>query len=573
MRLFGITHPNELTQKKVRYFANYYAFAINQLGKSAEFELENFHSLIDKIIFQMENNPTTKSIPYIESYLNHPLLSPTNKYFREIKRASEVSTVFAAFLNESNSGKKAWVCNGSNLLKLKRFRTYLRKYMLKNAVKAIISFLACEHELGEHKDDLRFFTRLVAVELFYSQPDRKELVNIISRIMSRDIKVFPFCPVFLKRNKGNIEKAKEKFLENRTFVQQFEGIRSAFRENPMKKFFIFRVGNIEADSDFQFDFEEVRLISKDSSRIQSVKRIFFEKGFDDPNFFENSFGMYAIVEHLTKGPVSFSAKGAQKKVLDAIGHVNQVCGTSGCVDKSSFLYTDDFVNIGGSVSLLGQIRKLDPIQVHKLRISNLSGYLRTKKIKAKKRFQEIEKIYLGATKSGKIDDYWRYLEAIMGGQPFKEKVVQIVAPKLYQTEEAQLKAYLLSCFSLFNVNPTVLGTTPEKQKEIFYRIRTEEDFDLGLIRSEIDNEFVIDLCNLISDLKSSDRQLYVRGIINEVQEQRNLIQHSGKVGTKSELKLLESLPSILHAFRAEVINQMRQNPKLELNEIIKLMVQ
>ena len=38
-KIHSITHPNKLIQQKVNYFADYYSFVVDQLGKNIDFEI------------------------------------------------------------------------------------------------------------------------------------------------------------------------------------------------------------------------------------------------------------------------------------------------------------------------------------------------------------------------------------------------------------------------------------------------------------------------------------------------------------------------------------------------------
>jgi hypothetical protein len=73
-----ITNPEKLIECKVNFFADYYNFVASQIEQSDFLEIENYLSLIEKIIFQIETNPKKCSI-YIDSCLTHPLIQKVTR--------------------------------------------------------------------------------------------------------------------------------------------------------------------------------------------------------------------------------------------------------------------------------------------------------------------------------------------------------------------------------------------------------------------------------------------------------------------------------------------------------------
>lgn len=61
-------------------------------------------------------------------------------------------------------------------------------------------------------------------------------------------------------------------------------------------------------------------------------------------------------------------------------------------------------------------------------------------------------------------------------------------------------------------------------------------------------------------------------LINEIQEQRNFVIHSGKANNKSYLKLKESIPLVFTIFSRKVIEGMIKYPNLEFDQVIKAVI-
>lgn len=69
MHLNFLTNPDPNRQEKMRFFADYFLFVNDFLGKLPDIPFDNPYSLLDKIIFQIEKNPD-KFPTYIGNYFN-----------------------------------------------------------------------------------------------------------------------------------------------------------------------------------------------------------------------------------------------------------------------------------------------------------------------------------------------------------------------------------------------------------------------------------------------------------------------------------------------------------------------
>ena len=56
MKLSQRTNPDPNTQEKMRFFADYFLFVNEYLGRFPDLPFDNPFSIVDKIRFQMENN-------------------------------------------------------------------------------------------------------------------------------------------------------------------------------------------------------------------------------------------------------------------------------------------------------------------------------------------------------------------------------------------------------------------------------------------------------------------------------------------------------------------------------------
>jgi hypothetical protein len=70
----NITHPDGITiEDKVNYFADYFQFSFSHWGRCFVPELENHKSLLEKIVFHLEN--------YYPNNSSYPSSKKINHYF------------------------------------------------------------------------------------------------------------------------------------------------------------------------------------------------------------------------------------------------------------------------------------------------------------------------------------------------------------------------------------------------------------------------------------------------------------------------------------------------------------
>lgn len=563
----NITHPDKEIEIKVNFFSNYYLFVIDQLGQNSDFEIENIQSLVEKIIFQLEHN-LDHSDPYLISYLTHPLIQTNDKYFQELKNYESISSSLEG-LREILKSKKSNLKNvlkNDVLQKLKKYLIYLKKHMFKNALKSIISYLKCVHDLKEHKDDLKHFTKVIAVELYFQKKGKSEIKNIFEKIMSRDIEVFPFPEYLIKSDHNNLREIKLKFIENRTFYQQFEGIGNYLKKTAKKNYFIFRIGNIICDENFIFKFNDISFHSGSDVKILDLKDILAKrKGAEEVSFFDKDYDLFAIVKkevHNERDDVKF----AINKAIEYLNHINLTCNTSGYIDKNSYLFTEDFINLGFNISWSGSKNRLTKNSLARLTDTNALDFLEKKRIKSKSHFLNYENIYVKAKTNNNIDEYWRYLENLMQ-KPFKQKFIDLIEDELIRMQNDFIKSYIMNTLSLWNYNSRKSSFTFEEQKLLLFKMQ-KDDFDYNEILQKTTDEFLIDLIEYKLNFDKKNVKEYSLRILNEIYEQRNFIQHSNKIHEKSKLKLDATIPNFFMCFRSKLITTMILYPKLRFDEIL-----
>lgn len=561
-----INHPDPQIERKVNFFYDYYLFVVAQMGKNSDFEIDNFQSLTEKMIYQIDHN-FKHCTPYLLSYLDHPLLQNDNKYFKELNDYNLISELFDN-LKSILAGKDAELKNTIKIeasKKLKKHLVNLKKYSFKNALNSIISYLACEHEIAEHKEDLKHYTKIIVTELFFQKKGKSDIKNLFDKILSRDIEVFPL-PNHIQKNSQIDKEGLRKFIENKSFREQFEGIFSYLKKPAKKNYFVFRIGNILCEEDLHFKFNDILFCTKNDVKLLKIINSYRQKrDSQDRNFFDNEFDLFAIVSQDINHERD-DVTTAINKAYDYLNHINKICNTSGFIDKNSYLFTEDLINVGYNISWSGTKNRLNKHNTALLAENNPFEFFGNRRIKSKKHFLSFEDIYIKAKTNNNIDEYWRYLENLMG-TPLKDKFSNYIESELVLTEIAFAENYILNLLALWSYNGKKTKLTFDEQKLLIAKI-SKENFNYEEILELTDDEFLKDLIEYRATLKYKKLNNYSVRLLNEIYAQRNFIQHSNKIHEKTKLKLEATIPILLSCFRNKLITDMSKNPSHNFNDLI-----
>jgi hypothetical protein len=561
-----ITNPEKLIEQKVNFFADYYNFVASQIEQSDYLDVDNYLSLIEKMIFQIETN-LKKCSSHIDSYLTHPLIQKENKYFKEYKNYSLVSNLFEQY---KKSGKKMYKWSNENpdfINSLKRFKTELKKVMFKHSLKEIISFLKCIHNIDEHKYDLIHHTNILVSEFLLNNKAKDDITDIFSKIITRDIDAFPFPPSFLKDNKNNLVEAKKEYLQNRTFDQQFEGIYHFLKEKPKVEYFIYRVYNINAQESFRFKYNQVTFYHPKHKKIEQLRPLIKKAHFLN-DFLDKNDMILAIVK------VNYSSKKiAEQDALRIINNelkfLNLKCGSNSFLETQSYLSTSNFKNLGwrwrakekGHFISTFNEKALDNNPYHLLRQANKL---------CKNYFLDCEQLYVKAENSKNPEEYWHYLETLIplksnGDKQVKDIISDLLTISSYNNKKGLIEDYIIN--SIANASAKELGISSVRYNQIKY----SKTFDFNQLRKELSHPFLKYLFERLESVNTIDYEClkaYYKRIINECYAQRNSILHSNQGNEKALILIDSSLPKLMKRFRKVLFDGMLKYREFTFDKLI-----
>lgn len=561
-----ITYPVKIVETKVNFFADYFNFIASQIDKSDYIDVENYLSLIEKMIFQIETNNGHCS-RYIDSYLTHPLIQKENKYFKEYKNYSLISNLFEEYKNLSKANLKVkWInknqCFKSSLI---RFSIELKKVMFKNSLKVIISFLKCIHNISEHQSDLMHHTNILVSEFLLTNRAKDDIIETFTRIITRDINNFPFPKSFLKDNKNNLLKAKKEFIENRTFDQQFEGILHFLKENKKQEYFIFRIYNIKTDKTFRFKYDQVTFYHPEHKKLKvlknQVKQLHFSK-----DFFKKKDMILATIKVNTSSK-RISEQIAINTIKRELEFIEYKCGANTLFENHSYITTIDFKNF---TSKWRRKENSHTISESNKKLIENNPFLLLKKVnnECREHFLNYEYLYNKAQISRNPEDYWHYYETLLKVYSDNtSNVIKIISSIIYtsshKNEKSLIETYLIN--SITNSSSVQLNISQGE----FLEIKHSKKHDFQTIKNEINHPFIKYLSERRRNIPSQkNSKSYYSRILWDCYSQRNSMMHNYQRNEKGLILIDSKLPELTSRFRETLINSIIENKELNFVKLI-----
>ncbi len=561
-----IIHPEKIVETKVNFFADYYSFVASQIEKSDCLDVENYLSLIEKMIFQIETN-INNCTKYIDSYLTHPLIQKENKYFKEYKNYSVVSNLFEEYKNQGKASLKfKWINQNLNFKSsLIRFSIELKKVMFKKSLKEIISFLKCIHSISEHQNDLIHHTNILVSEFLLTNRAKDDIIETFTRIITKDINNFPFPKSFLKENRNNLLKAKKEYIENRTFEQQFEGILHFLKETNKQEYFIFRIYNIKSDRTFRFKYDQVTFYHPEYKKLKDLKIQIKQSPFSKDFFLKEDMILATVkVNASSKRVAEQIAINTIKRELEFLEYK---CGANSLFESHSYIVTTDFKNLSSKWS-----RKENSHTISEWNKKSLKNnpFLLLKKVnkECREHFLNYEYLYIKAQISRNPEDYWHYFETLLKvNSENTNNIINIISSIIVlssnKNEKSLIENYLINL--VINSSASQLNISQEQ----FMKIRNSKKEEFQVIKKEVNHPFIkylFEKRNMISinkDLKS-----YYARILWDCYSQRNSVMHSYQRNEKGLILIDSKLPNLTLRFRETLIKEMSEYKEMTFVKLI-----
>ncbi len=587
IRAGGISHPNEIIDKKVKAFYDYFHYSISRNRDVSKYDLENHLTLLEKIILRAQKfGSHPSSVWVIKHYLHsHSLLDRKNDRFSRkgkiAQKLKEIKTICSKEHKQIDFEQVVTLAEEAVTLFHEMLHKEANSYF-QGILYNLIGVLGCEHDFEEHKDEIIYYSKLLAVEYLRAGFEIDELDGnngVFNKILSTTIQPDPDNPLKayvgfpitkrLEEKRGSKEFVKEvtNYLENRTFVEQFEGLYTIYNRE-YDGTFVYKIDNISVSGNkkLNVEFDEVTFFHPDNLGFDLSEWDKYEKEQLDA-FIPDENGILASVDLAYKS-LRKGGKVALYKIRNSLGLFHYRFGGRGHIQTNK-VYV--FKGKGARYSWEDKsVRGYNHFDEEVILMPNKSLSESVKKF-----IHSCDIILFRAFGTEFWDDeilyFWRYLERVFNDFDYdmKEKgrkIIKNTAKVFFLSEKSFLGNSLRLTIAniLINSDKTVLSLSDETR----LKMRRDRHFfdDIEKLRGLAQYDFWTELFGTYDSLESEVQYAKYKDfygkVLNELYEQRNTILHQGDYcfSTIENLQLI--LPSLFKRFRTSLVKFANENPEI-----------
>jgi len=284
----GITHENDIIDQKAKVFYDYFHYFLSEneyLFLQCQ-PLDNHLTILQKIDFRLSDNNLESSSKIVIKRLKDNDLFNLKADF--VSRKGEIKAVIKKIKQNLSEKTLNLISLKSNIeeaiVKINGCYNYDQGKYLDDCLENLIHYLRCGCEYTEHKEEIIYFTKLIAAEFLRLGFSSKELTGvngIVDKLLSKEIRIdedtkylfsrFPL-PEEIERQRGTeqFEGVVTDFLENRTLKEQFKGIANYLKKDLLESIFIVRVKNAQIIEKSNFTYKKTEIISPAQIRYMGL---------------------------------------------------------------------------------------------------------------------------------------------------------------------------------------------------------------------------------------------------------------------------------------------------------------
>lgn len=592
MKLNWLTNPNPNLQAKMRYFADYFLYSNEFLGKLPDLPFDNPISYISKIVFQIDNN-IERSPHYIDNHfqqLTHFFGNFLKKHFPSFEA---VKISYDLYNQAGTAGKKVkWLkANQGFKTELEEVQTELETSLFGLLFSNLTKFIVCRHSLQKHRKGIEFYTQLLVSLFRLNNHSKKSVDKYIDRILSSNMYEFPFPLDIYEHNKDeSYQDTAQDYLNNRDFIKQFEGLQNLMI-NPRhrKGHFVYVINrtNIgkELENSFFVKLNRVTFISPAHPQFRELKKSLRLKDREQHRFakmYPRFFGRHKLLAYIElnyESKKTTSLEGVQL-VEEEIHLLNGYLDTNLQLEPGNFLFTEDFKGRGWHANISwmnGKIEWLDKFKHDRL-VS--SPFVRLKGHGPNNQLLHNEKVFIKADTIGPVSLFWQYIENLFWSQNVSNEGIRARFSVILSNKTSQFTDWLL-----LHIGNLFFGAAHGKYSEEFgpdqstlellgseLGYRQNLKFPIRKYLPQIKHPFLRRIIQYYLTTKSKKNRekwdLYFKSLILELQEIRNAELHSGYVNGFSDIKMKELVPYVMYKARWAIINFWEDHKELSFEEVI-----
>ena len=596
MKINGITNNNVNLETKVNFFFDYFSFANHFIGKMPFLRLDTPFSILDKILFQLEENIHNSRV-YIHNHIrNFDFFQP--ELFSKFTHYENFKQMCDAFKEEvventRPDGKIKWqkvriIFDPNFKNSISKFHFEIENDFFDHLLNAIYTQLVCKHKLRFHKKELKHLSVILVSQFRLNGHTKQTVETVIRKILDNNPEniILPFD----LRDKS--EEVQTAYLSKSSFKMQFNRIKILYTTIDKNfDYFILKVNNCYPyngqEKSFNFEYNNVRFITPMHTKLKLLRLKANQKEYK--NEFSDWHSYFFAGETHLLAVVKIYYEDIKDGVNKAIGHIKEAlkylklrADNIIYVDESGYLLTKDFKDFRGQKSLFND--HVNYFDIEKLQ-NNLHFDDEARRNNLVNYFLQFEDLYFNALLEDSITKYWQYLECLIpkkkeGENGVEKNQVKEVFKKLLKYERKYIRKEMAFsiCWSMnsFNIPCYVLGWDKDEHMRFYNEVRINTQ---RIDKFFIDNDFAINLESLkefrrilkveFKKSKSSEWKEFLETILTEIQEYRNSDLHKSKNNKFLERKLIVIIPSLIKRMRREMLELFDKNSHKNIFEVFE----
>lgn len=603
-----ISNPDPRVDRKVKFFHDSFHYYLLGHAKRVDGFPENHLTYLERMLFRVQtlskmHQSSRMAICY---WLEQPEFDTVNDEFSKNSKIKPLVTTlkqisscigdkFDLKLFQETATKIVEALNGKDGLNGSLF--------FYEVLKSQISLLTCTHELEDHTEEIMKNSRWLVAEYLRHGFDEKELSglnSIFRRIMKfGELKTsstphfvsFPLPPdLHEKRKSKKFKLALKKYLENNTFVAQFEGMLNALQETQNAEIY-FRINGIakRGEGDFEFSYSGVSLITTDKIPIDKIRLTGSDKkDFDD--YFAAPDTIVAKVPMLFKSKIQAIAiaKFQASRALEALRYALDDDG--GTISTSRVIISW----LGGGADY--QINSEKILKIDKHGIETLQKFEKTIPYpenitnETKRYLDRCSRIFFKGLSCENPEDtishFWQYWETTFGFYEQKDKkkdpnkaefIIESLSSILSQNciFDSKIRIGLIIYDYALNNNGDQLIGIPASYYGYSFDFKDPEKTVMK-IKSYTQYPFLRKLIDRFETLDPNTEKVYWRkfysGFLWQVYEQRNFIVHDGTYCPATLERLKFFFKSIVDNWQSKLFEELKNTPNSTPQEAIQQLI-
>ena len=582
MRTFNkISHKDKIVERKVNFFADYFQLNNRMLGKDQYFDFETHHSIIVKINYLFKHNNNWRASKYLVHYLSHSFFN-AKTFFDKFNSYSAIKPHTGFHINLKPHEIRAWLKNNPSFeIDLIALEKEITSTILDVALKELISMLMCKHSLSYHLKDISYLTKIIVSQFRYEGFTQNQTRDIISKIMSKNPKIFPLPQEILNlKGQHNYDETVNKFLSTRNFKEQFLGILNFYTLKPTDEIILFRLMDYELNKNDEFVYNNVHIIGRNHKQLSHLKKLVKSRPFFKDFFSPRK--MCLCFTSVNYKEVEMGKQIALSSITKATEYINHTLGYNGRLDPYFTLSTNkDFNEIGANRKYRRIFLTLDEDNIERLNRDNVYHKLANRNSPAVDQFLQFEYLYHRALLSNELNDYWQYLECLISvtqsSNNSEDKIIESTAKILAKQKQLlNIDTYETHIFDLLSYNG---------MRELEYCFTSEvtsyiydnwENVDIVKMASKFKLPIIKKLKDIINFSKTRKYRSmltnYYSGILLELYESRNYFVHQGISNELAKIKLVHIVPNMIQNIRYSICDELGNINYNNLSQTIEKLI-